>query len=296
MKKYEDLIREYVEKNADTLNGKAPSKKRLIKFSEAISRAILERKKSDTGYGDLAESLAAAGLSDSGYAVYLKSRYDGSGLSEIKEAAEKKQHEEAVDTHEAELKAEMDRLAAEKAEKERLEKEEKDRLAAEKAEKERLEKEEKDRLAAEKAEAERAEKAEKERQKNKNTVASFAEANKVTDASVLYTYAISLGLSPDDAKEISDASAAKVKEALRAKNIEKAREYIVEQRFTYEQAYAYAEHLGLDENDAKELAEFAYRLNQDTESLFGDKYESVGGTPDTRLPEKPNKNLTNTIK
>ena len=70
----------------------------------------------------------------------------------------------------------------------------------------------------------------------------------------------------------------------------------MEQLFTYEQAYAYAEHLGLDKNDAKELAEFAYRLNQDTESLFGDKYESVGGTPDTRLPEKPNKNLTNTIK
>lgn len=278
MKKYEDLIREYVEKNADTLNGKAPSKKRLMKFSEAVSRAILERKKSDTGYGDLAESLAAAGLSDSGYAVYLKSRYDGGGLSEIKEAAEKKQHAEAVDTHEAELKAEMDRLAAEKAEAERLEKEEKDRLAAEKVE------------------AEKAEKAEKERQKNKNTVASFAEANKVTDASVLYTYAISLGLSTEDAKEISETSAAKVKEALRAKNIEKAREYIVEQRFTYEQAYAYAEHLGLDENDAKELAEFAYRLNQDTESLFGDKYESVGGTPGTRLPEKPNKNLTNTIK
>ncbi|WP_426877373.1 factor H binding protein domain-containing protein [Glaesserella parasuis] len=72
----------------------------------------------------------------------------------------------------AEQQAQADKLAAEKAEKERLAKEEAERLAAEQAEKERLAKEEAERLAAEQAEKERlakeaerlaAEQAEKER-------------------------------------------------------------------------------------------------------------------------------------
>ncbi|MDG6234762.1 factor H binding protein domain-containing protein [Glaesserella parasuis] len=72
----------------------------------------------------------------------------------------------------AEQQAQADKLAAEKAEAERLAKEEAERLAAEQAEKERLAKEEAERLAAEQAEKERlakeaerlaAEQAEKER-------------------------------------------------------------------------------------------------------------------------------------
>ena len=131
MKKYEELISDYLAKNADTLTGKAPSKKRLIKFSEAISRAILERKKNDAGYGDLAESLAAAGLSDSGYASYLSERNKNRGIAEIKSAADEKLHAEAVDTHEEELEAE--RLLAE-----RLEEEEKEKLKLEEEEKKSL--------------------------------------------------------------------------------------------------------------------------------------------------------------
>ena len=72
----------------------------------------------------------------------------------------------------AEQQAQADKLAAEKAEKDRLAKEEAERLAAEQAEKDRLAKEEAERLAAEQAEKERlakeaerlaAEQAEKER-------------------------------------------------------------------------------------------------------------------------------------
>ncbi|MCT8763489.1 colicin transporter [Glaesserella parasuis] len=60
-------------------------------------------------------------------------------------------------------KEEAERLAAEQAEKERLAKEEAERLAAEQAEKERLAKEEAERLAAEQAEKERLAKEEAER-------------------------------------------------------------------------------------------------------------------------------------
>lgn len=276
MKKYEELIKEYVEKNADSLNSPPPSKNRLIKFSEAIGRAILERKKSDTGYGRLAEKLANAGLSGSGYADYLNERSNSLGLKKIKASEGEKNHLEALDLYderlmqeaeeEKRLREEEKRLEAEKKEKERLEKE---KLAAEKKEAERLEKLEKEKLAAEKKEAERLEKLKKEKEKNKNTVLSFAEANKVTDAATLYTYALSLGLEKDDAKEIAEAASTAVREKIRITNVEKVREYIVSQRFTDKQAYEYALYLGLDESDAKELADFAYKLNQDTESIFG---------------------------
>jgi len=292
MKKYEELISDYLAKNADTLTGKAPSKKRLIKFSEAISRAILERKKSDAGYGDLAESLAAAGLSDSGYASYLSERNKNRGIAEIKSAADEKLHAEAVDTHEEELEAERllaERLEEEEKEKLKLEEEEKKKLEAEakekekleKEEKERLEKEEKEKIAAEKKEAERLEKEAKERDKNKKTVLSFAEANKVTDAGILYTYALSLGLPESDAREISETAASSVKEKLRLANIEKVREHIVLQRFTKLQAYDYAIHLGLDEKDAHELADFAYRLNQ-----YTGQSEAVSGGAQGKIPPK----------
>ena len=329
MKKYEDFINEYVENNKHTLESKAPSKKRLIKFSEAISRAILERKKSDTGYGDLAESLASAGLSDSGYAKYLGERKDKTGLAKVQEAEDKKVHAEALDSYEVQIEKEInekkkleaeekERLRLEKEEKKRLEKEEKERLKLEKeealrlekeqkekekqekAEKERLEKEEKarleaerkaaeklekERIAAEKQEAERLEKLAKEREKNKKTLLSFAESNKVTDANVLYTYALSLGLDEADAKEISETAASNVKAKLRVANIEKVRDYIVLQRFTNTQAYAYAISLGLDEADAQELANFAYKLNQDTETFKSE--ESTQESSQTNKTPKP---------
>ena len=177
MKKYEDFIREYVEKNAESLNSPVPTKKRLIKFSEAIGRAILERKKSDTGYGGLAERLANAGLSRSGYADYLNERSNSLGLKKINASEGDKNRLEALDVYdkrlsfeaeeERRLQEEKKRLEAEKKEKERLEKE---KLAAEKKEAERLEKLEKEKLAAEKAEAERLEKLKQEKEKNKNKI------------------------------------------------------------------------------------------------------------------------------
>ncbi len=305
MKKYEDFISDYITKNAASLNGKAPSKKRLIKFSEAVTRAIMERKTRDTGYGELAERLAKSGLSNSGYSAYLSERQRELSLDGVKSAAEEKLHSEALDTHdervekerlEAErLKAEEEeRLRLEKEEKARLEKEEKEKLKLEKEEAERLEKEEKDRLAAEKKEAERLEKEAAAREKNKKTVLSFAEANKVTDSSVLYTYALSLGLSDADAKEVSEAGARGVREKIRLTNIEKVREYIVLQRFTDAQAYAYAIQLGLEEADAKELADFAYKLNQDTEAIFGEK--GNGGAENSQIPPKAVTNATTQTK
>ncbi len=277
MKSYEEIIKDYVAENADVLNEKSPTKRGIIKFSEAVSRAILERKIRDTGYGDLAESLASAGLSGSGYADYIKGRADANVIGKTKTALDEKMGgDEMLDY---EIGIEKERL-----EKKRLEEKEKEKKRLEELEKKRLEKEEKEKAAAEKKEAERLEKERKELEKNKKTVLSFANANNVTDASVLYNYAISLGLEESDAKEISESASKNVSEKLRVKNIEKAREHIVTERFTRNQAYAYALSLGLSERDALELAYFAYEINQDTSNILD--YEGVREPPKNQAPPK----------
>ena len=269
MKKYEDLINDYISKNAPTLETRQPSKKRLIKFSEAVTRAMVERKKSDTGYGSLAESLAEAGLSGSGYEKYLRERKSSLALNEAKSEIDSAELTDATESYEKRLQDELlekERLEAEKKEKEKLKKEEEKRLLAE----------EKEKLNAEKKEAERLEKEAEAREKAKKTILSFAEANKVTDSRILYNYALSLGLSEEDALSVSESAAANVMEKIRVSNIEKVREHIVLQRFTDEQAYAYAIHLGLEERDAKELADFAYKLNQNTENILGKENHGNG--------------------
>ena len=236
MTSYEDIIKRYVERNLDTLNEKASSKRRLLKFSEAVSRAITENKKSDTGYGDIAESLASAGLSESGYADYLKERGNKALIKDLSAAENEKELSEARD--DVHYREELQRL-------------ENERLEAEKKEQERLEKEA------------------KEIEKLKKTVASFASANSVVDFEILYDYAISLGLSEDDAKAVSESSVASIKEKIRTNNIEKTRKVIISERLTKPQAYSYAISLGLSEEDAMALSEFAYKMNQDAEYIVG---------------------------
>ena len=267
MKSYEELISDYVSKNKPALSAKAPSKKRLIKFSEAVTRALFNSRKSDTGYGSIAESLAEAGLSESGYAKYLSKRAASDTVADVMEAENEKLLSEATDSYE-------ERVLEEKLEEER-----------QKTEAERLKKEEKEKAAAEKKEAERLEKEAAAKDKSKKTVLSFAEANNVTNPEILYNYALSLGLPENEARELADAASSNVKEKLRLSSIEKVREHIVLQRFTSDQAYAYAIQLGLDEADAKELADFAYTLNQDTESLFG-KEEEDSGAATGKIPQK----------
>jgi len=291
LKSYEEIIKDYVTANADVLNRKASSKKRLIKFSEAISRAIAEKKKSDTGYGILAENLASIGLSGSGYADYLMARGKKNMLTGIENAAGEKELSEASDDilfREEAARLEAKRLEEEKklAEEKRKEQE---KLEAERLkEEERLEKEklaEEKRLEKERLEAEaKLEKEAKEREKLKNTVASFAKANNVTDYSLLLEYALSIGLSEDDAKEVCEKSVTTVREKIRTKNIEKARDVIISERLTKPQAYAYALHIGLSEEDATELSEFAYKMNQDTDYITGN--ESGTSSGNVRPPNK----------
>lgn len=262
MKKYEDVIKEYVERNADSLNPKGPSKKGLIKFSEAVSRAILERKKSDTGYGDIAERLGSAGLSAGGYADYLKSRSEKAQLDSLRTAYEENEIDEAVFDYE-------ERLEKERLEEERRIAAEKEKEELEKLEKKELEKLEKEKLAAEKKEAERLEKEANEKKRIKKSILSFANANKISDTEVLYSYALSLGLDEEAAREVAESAAASVGEILRQKNLEKAREHIIEERFTRNQAYTFAKNLGLSEADALELADLAYKLNEDLDFILG---------------------------
>jgi len=248
MMSYEQFIKKYVENNKDVLNRRATEKKRLLKFSEAVSRAISESKKSDTGYGDLAESLASAGLSDSGYADYLRDLTQ----EKLKDTIIDAENEKALGEAEDDLKF---REEAEKAEAERLALEEEERIKAEK-----------DIKAAEKE----MKAAEKEIQKLKKTVSSFASANNVVDYSLLYDYAVGIGLSDADAKSVSEMSIKNVKEKLRQKNIEKSREVIISERLTKDQAYSYAINIGLSEEDALLLAEFAYKMNQAADRIIGD--------------------------
>ena len=129
MKKYEDLINDYISKNAPTLKTHKASKKRLIKFSEAVTRAMVERKKSDTGYGSLAESLAEAGLSGSGYEKYLRERKSSLALNEAKSEIDSAELTDATESYEKRLEDELlekERLEAEEKEKEKLKKEEVD--------------------------------------------------------------------------------------------------------------------------------------------------------------------------
>ena len=262
MDSYEEIIKNYVSQNADTLKSKSKSKKGLLKFSEAVSRAILERKKSDTGYGDLAESLASAGLSSSGYADYLNARAEKKSIGEVAEAAKKKVGDEAEEEY-------LFAVEEERQKKEALEAALKEKEKAEKEEAKRLEKEEKDKLAAEKEQAKLQEKLKTETEKKRKAVLSYANSNNLSDKNFIYASAISIGLSSEDARSIAEIASNNVSEKLRAKNVEKTRERIVSERLTKNQAYAYAISLGLPEEDAKALAELAYKMNQDTSYIGG---------------------------
>lgn len=234
--KYEDFIRDYVKENAEVLNKKAVGKRTLLKFSEAVSRAISDSKKSDTGYGNTAELLANAGLSSSGYADYIKSRARLGFKEKLDMAEDEKREAELIG--DIEYREEEERLK-----KEALMKEEREKEALEK-EKEKL-------------------------NKLIKTVQSFASVNDVEDYEKLYRYALSLGLPEDIAKEVSEESTMRVREEIRGKNIDKARSVIVSERLTKDQAYQYAKSLGLSTEDAEMLAEFAYKMNQDTSSITG---------------------------
>lgn len=254
MKNYEDYLKEYVKRNKSVLNENASRSKTLIKFSEAVARAILENKKSDASYGDTAEALAAAGLSSSGFGDYIKSKANVSFEKELALAENEKNLNEA--TSDELYRNEMARLEEERIKKEA--------------------------------------KAQELREKIKKSVASYAISKNITDYTSLYEYAVAMGLDEKSAEEIAKTSIAKVLEGERQKNIEKSRSVIISQKLTNTQAYAYAKSLGLSEADAVALAEFAYEINQNPGYVEDKTESSGTASPTPKPNSKPDKNFNET--
>ncbi len=128
-------------------------------------------------------------------------------------------------------------------------------------------------------------------QKIKNEVLLYADKNKVNEFNALFEYGINIGLSSNDAKQIAEEISEKAKQELRLKNIEKTRNTILSRRFTKAQAYEYAISLGLSQEDAEELGNFAYKMNQDPNSIFPSykkpNMEITGGSK-SHTPSKRN--------
>ncbi len=91
---------------------------------------------------------------------------------------------------------------------------------------------------------------------------SYAKKEGITDYNALYEYAIYTGISKDDAKSAAQAAAQEARDDIRQKAILKTRNSIVNKHLTKKQAYELALSLGLGEEDAKELGELAYKMNQ----------------------------------
>lgn len=88
-KTLEEYLKGYVN-NKQYVRNPAPTAKNAIKFSEAISRAVNERKLRDAGYGAEAERLASTGLSQSGYKDYLERRNNALFKNELDDALDEK--------------------------------------------------------------------------------------------------------------------------------------------------------------------------------------------------------------
>ena len=88
------------------------------------------------------------------------------------------------------------------------------------------------------------------------------ETDKLTSYEAAFNKAISLGLDEESAKKAATEATDAVKETLRQKLLGE----IATKRMTSEATRAYALTIGLDEEVANELAEYAHRLNESTGS------------------------------
>lgn len=247
MKKAKLTLEDYIKEYAakNSVTDKSPSgKKTLANFSDAIRSLLTSAKMSSAGYGARAEQLSSLGLSGSGYGDYLKTKTENILLSKLGTLENKK------------IKTNVKADAAHLAYIEQYEKE--------------------------KAEAEKEYAARQESLKNKLT--SYAKTNGITDYDELYKYGIASGLSEENAKVAAERGVREAKNKIRLQNIEKAQSVIISKHLTKTQAYEYAVTLGLSEEDAKSLAEFAYKINQDTDYIAGDIPE-----PETSVAKPPKK-------
>lgn len=105
-------------------------------------------------------------------------------------------------------------------------------------------------------------KLEDERLKLYEKTVKSIETDKLTSYEAAFNKAISLGLDEESAKKAATEATDAVKETLRQKLLGD----IATKRMTSEATRAYALTIGLDEEVANELAEYAHRLNESTGS------------------------------
>ena len=283
------------------------------RLSEKVGEAYAENEKAASFHSSVAEALAERGLSQSGYARYLKEATEAKKNAGIEKAIQsyigtdsdnKAEYSRELERREAirvaeEKKAEEARIMAEKkAEEERLKEkkkaEEERQKAEKKAEEERLKAEKKaeeERLKAEKkAEEESKKKAEnaakeaakKEKEilereeKIKKQLEKEAEAGIKSMSTIDYNkaYKYAFEIGLDEAS--AERIAKKVTEARRNDAISKVTNAIISKRLTMNQAKEYASALGLGEEDAKALGELAFRTNESVGDIV-----SGGGYLDT---------------
>ncbi len=106
-----------------------------------------------------------------------------------------------------------------------------------------------------------------ETKKLKDAVLSFASKSGISDYETLYEYARDSGLDEADAEDAAKYSSESIAGAERLKSIEKVQSIIIAKHFTEAQAFEYAVSLGLSEEDARALADFAYKINQNPEYI-----------------------------
>lgn len=93
---------------------------------------------------------------------------------------------------------------------------------------------------------------------------SYTVKNDLTDKALIYDYAKALGIDKDRLDSAVDYAISENEKHKRTKNYDKVHSNIIYRRLTSKEAYEYAISLGLSEEDAKALADIAYKINEDT--------------------------------
>ena len=210
-------------------------------FSESIGKANAENEKRSMR---LSESLSDVGLSKSGYASYLKEELAKNKTGSLENAIE--DYIKTDSSNKRSYQKEAERLEAIRVEEEKKARENAIKEAEKAAEK------------AAKKEAEILEKEEKFKTQLMKEIESKIKAMTTIDYNQAYTYAIHMGLDEQNAESIAKS----VTEAKRSSAIDQVTEAIISKRLTKNQAMEYAKRLGLSNEDANDLAEFAFKTNE----------------------------------
>lgn len=234
-------------------------------LSEAIGKFLAESEKNSSDYSAIAESLSGAGMKNSGYAKYLAESALLSGKKNLENSLLSYVSRDSQNT--AGYEKEIKRLEAERIAKEEKEAELK---AKEDAKKEKEAIKNAEEIAA---------KAKKEKEENQNAynkamkeiykkVEEEFKSSAIADYEKAYAYARNAGLSEEDAKHLAKTYT----DSARNSKINKVTSAIISKKLTKNQAKEYALTLGLPEEDANALAEFAFRTNESVEDIVSDNY------------------------